>query len=226
MHRKERSLIPPFIAVLDKCHVDYIGRAKARSDGKSFITIVKSDRTLLLHSAKKGMKPVFYNPSGELSITRNDDKLEIISVAKNGERLSVEGLIKFVCDLKDHEDDPDRIFEERIGTEKWMVQEIRSKPEILGLTRDDFEGTEVRVSSGRIDLLFDNLVVEVKKRAGARTYDQLSRYLRGSHIDRGIIVCLKATKTLKNIVAQSDNISIIEKSDWEQLDSELMKENY
>ncbi len=224
--KSQDTPVPPFVVLLENCKINYLGRAKASSEGGEFLIIVKKDGTILLHSLLKGMRPIYYNPSGELSISFKKDNLFLESIAKNKEELKVEGQIKQLMDIEEETKAKKRSFEARIGTEKWMVQELKKKPSIIDLKKKDFDGAEVRISSGRIDLLFKDLVIEVKKRAGARTYDQLSRYMRGSDKSRGIIVCIKATKTLKNAVGESSNIRLIEKPEWAEFDAEFSKENY
>ncbi len=226
MDNSQDTPVPPFVVLLDNCKINYLGRAKASSKGGEFLTLVKKDGTILLHSLQKGMRPVFYNPSGDLSVSLKEKNIFLESIAENKEVLKVEGQIKDFMDIEDQGESKTRSFEARVGTEKWMVQQLKKKPSIFGLKKKDFEGAEVRITSGRIDLLFTDLVIEVKKRAGARTHDQLSRYLRGSGKNQGIIVCIKATKTLKSAVEESSNILLVEKPEWSEFDSELSKENY
>ncbi len=218
--------VPPFIALLGECEINYIGRAKASSEGGEFLTIAKKDGTLILHSLQSGIRPVYYNPSRELSVSIDEDHISLLSVSKKGESLKIKGKVRRLMDIDYDNIGGSRTFEARIGTEKEMVRRIQQKPSLIGLKKKDFEGVEIRTSSGRFDLLFKDMVVEVKKRAGARSFDQLSRYMRGSAMGRGMIVCISATKTLKNAVKESKTIRLVEIPEWATFDVELPKENY
>lgn len=210
---------------LKDCEIEYSGRAKATGFNDSLLTIIKFDNTVICHDISSGLKAKYYNTSKSLSVNMQNESIEIVSINKKGESLIIKGKIEtknIVSSIKPKKKD----FEFKIGTESDMVEWIKNNLEKFHLKKEDFIGVEQRISSGRIDLLLKDCIIEVKKKAGARTFDQIYRYIREKKTSKAFIVCLHASDTLISAVEKVKTVKIIEISDIEERTDEIAKENY
>lgn len=216
------ALFPGFY-LLTNAHVCYEGRARAESKGETILVIVKADRSVICFDFEKGVRAKYYNASKELTITRTNGSVIIKSVNKKTETLSITGLVQSAEIVSTTGQDP-RVLQAKVGTEHDLAEWVRANPRRFGLKKTDFVGMEATIMTGRIDLMFKDVIVEVKKKAGVRSFDQIYRYLRETNKKRGYIVCIHASKGLKEAAKKIKRVKIIEVPDWEPRVDELPKD--
>lgn len=199
----------PVVALLEECRVHYEGRAKAEQVGGTLVVVVKADGAVAVQSLDSGVKPQFYNPAGQTVVRRRRGRLHIHSEARTGEVLVVSGQ-PVVFHEAEEPGGKDRPARTRIrGTEDDLVTWIQEGPELVDV-KGGTPSREVGTVGGRVDLRFDDVVVEVKARAGVRAYDQALRYLRDPEVRRVVVACLHASSGLTRLSGESDAIEVVE----------------
>lgn len=198
----------PVVAVLGDCHVRYRGRARAKQEGGQLAVVVKADGAVSLLSLDSGVRPQFYNPAGSTVVRRQGARVHVRSESEDGEVLVVTGRPAFLHEIEDPDNVP-RPPRTRVGgTERDVVAWIRDNPGVLG-----YEGgspsEEVASVGGRVDLQFDDIVVEAKVKADVRTFDQALRYLRDPAVSGVKIACLGASSNLVELCQDDERIELI-----------------
>jgi RecB family endonuclease NucS len=204
-----RDPMKPIIALLDNCTVDYKGRAIARQRGGELLVLIKVNGGISVHSLSRGLRPQFHNPPGRVSIRTSNNKLHIKSLSDTGEILKISGTPIFHHQVK-VANSIDRPKRKRVnGNEADIVEWIQRDPTLIGLSSME-SAREVRRTGGIVDVQFDDILVEVKKTASVRTYDQALRYLRGGNVSKVIIACLHSSKNLKELASKDNRVEVIE----------------
>jgi len=203
----------PTVFLLGDVRASYKGRARATGSGGALLVLLKSDGSVVGHSLSGGIKPVFYNPPGRVALRRKGSWLTIASVSTTQERLVIEGevLAEWAAPTQRA---AQKILSYRNGLERDLAEWLRSNPGVLGLTRADLAEAETVIGSGRVDFLVrrKRMVIEVKRHATMRTYDQIARYLRAPHVRRVIVVCLTATSAFEQAVRGQKHMKVVKVS--------------
>lgn len=202
--------VVPVVAVLDDARIRYKGRALATQHGGTVVVVAKRDGAVVVHGLDRHTKPLFYNPAGRASWTEKDGRFRLRATSATGESLSVSGRVVRVTRVPAEEAPARRPRAWLAGAERDLVRWVLDHPERLGLRAEDFVAREEHRVGGRVDLLFRECVVEVKKDAGAHVYDQVHRYLRSRGLARGIVVCLHASEGLRDLAARDPRVTIVE----------------
>lgn len=199
----------PLVALLSECRVRYRGRATAVQRGGRLLIVVKEDGAVSVHSLKAGVKPHFYNPAGVVRVQRKGSLLTVEARSDSGEVLRVSGRAEFVHDVGPVELVPTARRRHVAGVERDLVSWIAASPRVVGLP--SAKGVrEVRRVGGRVDLMFGETVVEVKKTGDVTTYDQALRYLRDPGVERVKVACLKATANLRALCQGDRRVELVE----------------
>ena len=199
---------PPLVTLLERCNVHYQGRAFARQRGGRLLAVVKTDGSITLHDLEKGVKPLFYNPPGSAHASISRGRLRMECESRSGEVLIVTGRPVFIHEVEvanPVSPIPRRRME---GIERDLVTWIHEDPSIVGLEDHDIP-REVYRMGGRVDLQTEGVVVEVKKRADVRTFDQAQRYLRDPGVSEIRIACLHASTNLHALCDKEKCINLV-----------------
>jgi len=199
---------PPFVTVLQDCSVLYEGRARAEQEGGTLVVVVKRDHAIVAHDLDSGTQPQFYNPGGSTTSERSDGRLLIEGESRDGETLRISGEPEHTYEIERFEarDRPDR--KQLRGLERDLVERIREEPSILGLEGAEFRD-EVHRVGGRFDLLYgEHTVVEVKRRATVKDFDQILRYLRDPDIEEAVLACLHASDNLEELCRDEARVDL------------------
>lgn len=201
-------LKPPIVAVLGRCRVRYAGRAVARQTGGTLVVLVKDDGSVSVHGLLGGVKPQFYNPAGEATVVRRGERLVVKAASKTGEELMVSGVPEVVHEVGDAAVEPSPPRRRVSGMERDLVGWIQERPQLVGLGEHP-SSREVGLVGGRVDLRFGEVIVEVKRRAILRDFDQALRYLRDPTVESVVIACLGASRSLVSLCEAEERVELV-----------------
>ena len=206
--RQHAAESEPRVVLVGDTKVDYRGRAVAHQRGGTVVVLVKADGSISVHSLARGIRPQFYNPPGKIELTERGRSISISARTSQGEVLRVKGTCLSSQQVSNF-DAPTRPPRTRIRGVEWDLGTwIASRPSVVGLPNRKCV-REVSCVGGRVDLKFDDVVVEVKKSAGTRAFDQASRYLRDPGVRSVKIACLRASADLSALCRHDRRVEIV-----------------
>ncbi len=168
------------LQIAAECEVTYTGRAMSTAEAGDYLSIIKPDGCLMVHSIK-GVKPRNWQPNTDALHARIDDGLVVLTGERHSPRESV--LIRilecFTLQAFTLREDTGFVLS---GTEADMQRVLRQQPELIepGLTIIDHE---LPTGVGSIDLYAcdgEGCLVVVELKRGKATHEavhQLARYV-------------------------------------------------
>ena len=208
--------IRPLVAVIERADVAYVGRARADAKGGTFVVIVKRDGCVVLHDVECNTKAAFYNPCSNVTWRVRRGRMTLESITPTQEVLKVTGRVVSRYNPQDAVMKGRRPVREHVsGVEADLVDLIITHPERFGLKDVDFTSREDHRVGGRVDLLFEDVIVEAKKRARIPCYDQIKRYQRQRGSTRALLVCLHASAGVIKLVSEDETVDLIVVSEEE-----------